>query len=70
MGLSGQKPNGIPRKQYPVAVERFVNEDVRTLQRFAKKLGAEIDFEDETGIDLREHSGTTWGRVASDPQCV
>ena len=59
--LTNQKPNYIPREQDPVAVDHFVNEEFPKIQRFANKIGADIGFEDEAGVDLREHSGKTWG---------
>jgi hypothetical protein len=44
-----------------VAVERFVTEEFLKIQRVAEKVGADIGFEDEAGVDLRERSGKTWG---------
>ena len=59
--LTNQKPNYIPREQDPEEVERFVNEEFPKIQKFANKIGADVGFEDEAGVDLREHSGKTWG---------
>ena len=61
LGLTNQKPNYIAREQDPVAVERFVTEEFPKIQRIAEKVGADIGFEDEAGVDLRERSGKTWG---------
>ena len=61
LGLTNQKPNYIAREQDPVAVERFVTEEFPKIQRLAEKVGADIGFEDEAGVDLRERSGKTWG---------
>lgn len=61
LGLTNQKPNYIAREQDPVAVERFVTEEFQKIQRIAEKVGADIGFEDEAGVDLRERSGKTWG---------
>lgn len=61
LGLSVQKPTYRAAEQDPAAVERFVNETFPKLQRFAKAIGADIAFEDEAGVDLRERSGKTWG---------
>jgi transposase len=61
LGLTNQKPNYIAREQDPVAVERFVTEEFLKIQRIAEKVGADIGFEDEAGVDLRERSGKTWG---------
>ncbi len=38
------------------------------IQRFADKIGADIGFEDESAVDLREHSGKTWGACGETPQ--
>lgn len=67
LGLSVQKPTYRATQQDPEAVERFVNETFPKLQRFAKTIGADIAFEDEAGIDLRERSGTTWGAPGDSP---
>lgn len=67
LGLSVQKPTYRATEQDPEAVERFVNETFPKLQRFAKTIGADIAFEDEAGIDLRERSGTTWGARGDSP---
>ena len=61
LGLSNQKPNAIPREQDPTAVDRFVNKEFPKIQSLANKIGADVGFEDEAGVDLREHSGKTWG---------
>jgi transposase len=61
LDLTYQQPTYLPREQDPAAVERFINEEFRKLQRLANKIGADIGFEDEAGVDLRERSGKTWG---------
>jgi transposase len=68
LNLSCQKPAYLPREQDPAAVERFVNEEFPKLQRFAIKIGADIGFEDEAGVDLRERSGKTWGARGIRPE--
>jgi transposase len=68
LDLTYQKPMLIPREQDPAAVERFVSEEFPKLQRFAKKIQADIGFEDEAGVDLREHSGKTWGARGIRPE--
>jgi len=67
LGLSAQKPTYRATEQDPDAVDHFVNEAFPKLQRFAKAIGADIAFEDEAGVDLREHSGTTWGARGDSP---
>ncbi|MGV0982889.1 MAG: IS630 family transposase [Polynucleobacter sp.] len=67
MGLSYQKPSYVAIEQDPVAVDRFINEEFPKIQRFANKIGADIGFEDESAVDLREHSGKTWGARGATP---
>lgn len=62
LGLTSQKPNYIAREQDPAAVEQFLAEKFHKIQSFAKKIGADIGFEDEAAVDLRDRSGTTWGQ--------
>jgi len=61
LGLTNQKPNYIPLEQDPAEVERYLNERFPKIQKFARKVGADIGFEDEAAVDLRERSGKTWG---------
>lgn len=61
LGLTNQKPNYIAREQDPVAVEQFLKEKFPKIQGFAENIGADIGFEDEAAVDLRDHSGKTWG---------
>jgi transposase len=60
LGLTHQKPNYIPLQQDPAAVEHYLNKKFPKIQRFASKVGADIGFEDEAAVDLRERSGKTW----------
>ncbi len=68
MQLSYQKPSYVPNEQDPEAVDRFVNIEFPKIQRFAAKIHADIGFEDESAVDLREHSGKTWGACGETPQ--
>ena len=68
MNLSYQKPQYHPYEQDPEKVDRFLNETFPRIQRLANKIGAEIGFEDEAGVDLRDHSGRTWGKTGEAPQ--
>jgi transposase len=43
-----------------------LNETFPRIQRLAKKIGADIAFEDEAGVGLQTHSGKTWGPVGKD----
>lgn len=68
LGLSYQKPCYVPREQDPVETQRFLNEKFPRIQRLASKMRADIGFEDEAGIDLRERSGRTWGLRGTTPK--
>ena len=70
LGLSFQKPCYVAREQDPVQIEHFLNEKFPRIQRLADRLGADIAFEDEAGIDLTERAGRTWGLVGKTPRVV
>ena len=61
LGLSYQKPGYTALEQDPVAAEQFVTEIFPKTQRLAEKVQADIGFEDEAAVDLRDHYGKTWG---------
>jgi len=63
MGLSYQKPEYVPSEQDSGDVEQFVTEEFLKIQHFAKAIGADIGFEDEAAVDLRERSGKDMGRA-------
>jgi transposase len=60
LGLTNQKPLYVACEQDPEAVTQFVEEKFPKIQRLAKVIDADIGFEDEAAVDLREHSGKTW----------
>ena len=68
MNLSYQKPQYHPCEQDPKKVDRFLTDTFPRIQRLANKIGAEIGFEDEAGVDLRDHSGRTWGKTGVAPR--
>jgi transposase len=68
MNLSYQKPQYRPSEQNPDKVEHFLSDTFPRIQRLANKMGAEIGFEDEAGVDLRDHSGRTWGKQGEAPR--
>lgn len=70
MGLTPQKPNYIAREQDPSEVEHFLNDKFPRIQRLAKRLGADIAFEDEAGVSMREHAGRTWGLAGKPPNVI
>ena len=68
LGLSWQKPGYIAREQDPVAGAQFVTERFPKIQGLAEKIQADIGFEDEAAVDLREHYGKTWGARGVRPE--
>lgn len=70
MGLTPQKPNYIAREQDPSEVEHFLNDKFPRIQNLAKHMGADIAFEDEAGVSMREHAGRTWGLAGKPPSVI
>lgn len=70
LGLSCQRPVYGAREQDPDAVAHFVNEIIPKVQSFAKKIDAQIGFEDEAAVDLRDRSGKTWGVRGTSPKVI
>ncbi len=68
MNLTYQKPSYVPKEQDADEVEQFLNVEFPKIQRFANLIGADIGFEDEASVDLREHSGKTWGTCGETPE--
>jgi transposase len=70
MGLTYQKPHYRAREQDPQEVEHFIRVKFPRILRLARRIGAEMFFEDETGIGLQTHSGRTWGLKGQAPDVV
>jgi transposase len=70
MDLSCQRPCYQARQQDPRKVEDFLDRKFPMIQRVAEKMGADIAFEDETGIRILTRSGRTWGEVNSPPTVI
>lgn len=68
LNLSYQKPAYHATEQDPNEVERFLNDKFPRIQKLAAKINADIGFEDEAGIDLRERSGKSWGTCGHPPE--
>jgi transposase len=66
LGLSYRKPWFRAAEQNPRHVERFLNETFPRIQKLAKKIQADIAFEDEAGVGLQTHAGKTWGPVGQE----
>lgn len=67
LGLSAQRPLWRAYQQNPEAVRRWVAEAYPSIQRRAKREGAQIFFADEAGVRSDFHSGSTWGRRGRTP---
>jgi transposase len=61
LGLSYQTPCYRAREQDPVQVAAFREVKFPKIQKLAKKMGADIGFEDEAGVGVSTRSGRTWG---------
>lgn len=70
IGLTPQKPRYVAREQDPSEVEYFLNEKFPRIQKLAKRMGADIAFEDEAGFDMNERGGRTWGLVGQPPTVI
>jgi transposase len=67
MGLSCQKPLYRAYQQDSEAVEYWKKTVFPQIKKRAKKLGATIYFEDESGIRSDFHAGTTWSPKGQTP---
>lgn len=67
MRLSCQTPCYRAREQDPAEVADFLNQKFPKIQKLAEHIGADIGFEDETGVGIMTRSGRTWGKVDSPP---
>ncbi|OQY09358.1 MAG: IS630 family transposase [Desulfobacteraceae bacterium 4572_187] len=67
MGFSCQKPLYRAYQQDPEAVEHWKKTVFPGIKKRAKKLGATIYFEDESGIRSDFHAGTTWAPKGQTP---
>ena len=70
LGLSYQTPCYRALEQDPAQVTAFLEVKFPMIQRLAAKLGAEIGFEDESGVGMSTRSGRTWGAVGQPPEVV
>ncbi len=67
LGLSYQKPEYQAIEQDPDEVDYFLQVKFPAIQRLANKMGADIAFEDESGVGVRTRSGRTWGQQGKTP---
>lgn len=67
LGFSCQKPLYRAYQQNSAAVTKWKKEVFPEIKKKAKKVGATIYFEDESGIRSDFHSGKTWAEKGSTP---
>jgi len=67
LGLSCQKPLFRAYQKNPQAVTQWKQTIFPEIRRRAKKIGATIYFQDESGIRSDFHSGTTWAPKGQTP---
>jgi len=67
LGFTCQKPLYRAYQRDSALVEKWKNEEFPKIQKRAKKEGAVIYFQDESGIRSDFHSGTTWALKGQTP---
>lgn len=67
LGLSCQKPMAKAMEQNPALVQQWLEKDYPKIKAKAKRAGAEIFFQDESGVRSDFHSGTTWAPKGETP---
>lgn len=67
LGLTCQKPLVKALQQNPSLVEQWLKKEYPRIRLQAKREGAQIFFEDESGVRSDFHSGTTWGLKGKTP---
>ena len=68
LGLSNQKPLYRAYQRNPEAIAKWKEEVFPEIKKQAKKVGATIYFEDESGIRSDFHSGKTWALIGKTPE--
>ena len=67
LGLTCQKPLFRAWQQNPSLVQQWLEQEYPKIRDSAKRAGAEIFFEDESGVRSDFHSGTTWAPRGKTP---
>jgi transposase len=67
LGLTCQKPLFRAYQQNPQAVKEWKQKEFPEIRKRAKRVGAAIYFQDESGIRSDFHSGTTWAPKGQTP---
>lgn len=67
LGLTCQKPLFRAYQQNPSLVEQWLKSEYPRIRAMARRVAAEIFFEDESGVRSDFHSGTTWAPRGKTP---
>jgi transposase len=67
LGLTFQKPEYQDKERDEREIEYFLNVKFPKIQKLATRIGAEIGFQDESGVGVMTRSGRTWGRRGHTP---
>lgn len=67
LGLTSQKPEYQDAERDDREIEYFLNVKFPAIQRLAEKLGADIGFQDESGVGIMTRHGKTWGLRGDTP---
>lgn len=67
LGLTCQRPEYQDIKRDEREIEYFFNDKFPRIQRLAKKIEADIGFEDEAGVGVMTRYGRTWGLSGQTP---
>ena len=67
MGLSSQQPEYQDAERDEREIEYFLNEKFPKIQRVAEKFGADIGFQDDSGVGIMTRHGKTWGLRGETP---
>jgi len=67
LGLTCQRPLVKALQQNPSLVEQWLKKEYPRIRALAKREGAEVFFEDESGVRSDFHSGTTWAVKGQTP---
>lgn len=67
LGLTPQKPEYQDAERDEREVEYFLDVKFPMIQRLAAKLGADIGFQDESGVGVMTRHGKTWGLRGDTP---
>jgi len=67
LGFSSQKPTYQDWDRDDREIEFFLDKKFPSIQKLAEKMGADIGFEDESGIGIMTRYGKTWGLRGETP---